>query len=298
MARPIFFLIALFLNIGTGNEPFSPPVSTARVAGQTLPAGTPAERGEWIAKQIDARETGRDGRVVMRMRLIDRQGRARERALVSTSIEGGTGRPAPTDRTLIRFTEPGDIRGTSFLVWDQPSGDDERFLYLPSLGRVRRIAGSEAQESFVGSDLTYEDISGRELDAYTYRLLNDQAAWTAPDGQAHPAYLIESRQKDAAAKFPRVESLVRKDNFVVVGARIFNRRDELQKSFEVGRLERVDGYWTVMAMTMSDVTARTRTELVVEDAQYDIGLGTDDFSRRELERPMTRPTEPAGTAMP
>ena len=74
------------------------------------------------------------------------------------------------DRLLIRFTYPNDIRGTGFLVWEHPNSDDERFLYLPSLGRVRRIAGTEAQESFVGSDFTYEDIGGREFDDYTLRV--------------------------------------------------------------------------------------------------------------------------------
>jgi hypothetical protein len=297
MARPIFFLITLFLNIGTGNEPvrFSP--TTPLRAAQTLPAGTAAERGAWIARQAEDRDMGKDGRTVMRMRLFDRQGRPRERALIVTSITGGAGRPVPTDRTLIRFTEPADIRGTSFLVWDQPSGDDERFLYLPSLGRVRRIAGSEAQESFVGSDLTYEDIGGREFEAYTYRLLDASATWTAADGSRHPAYLLESRRKDTGARFPRAESLVRQDNFVVVGARIFNRRDELQKTFAVTRLERTGAYWTAMAMTMTDVSARTRTDLVIEDVRYDIGLGADDFTRRELERPLAAGArQPAGTA--
>lgn len=239
-----------------------------------------------MARRVDDRDTGRDGRTLMRMRLFDRQGRTRDRALIVTSIKGGAGRPVPTDRTLIRFTAPADIRGTGFLVWDQPVGDDERFLFLPSLGRVRRIAGSEAQESFVGSDLTYEDIGGRDFEAYDYRLIDADASWKGDDGSTHPAYLLESKHKDAAAKFPRVESLVRKDNFVVVGARIFNRRNEPQKIFTVSRLGRTGAYWTVMALSMSDTASRTRTELVVDDAKYDLGLGADDFTRRELERPL------------
>jgi len=159
MSRPLyFFLITLFLNIGTGNEPFS----TAKQ--EHLPSGTPEGRGAWVARRVDERETGRDARMTMRMRLFDRQGRSRERALTMLAIVGGPGRPVPGDRSLIRFTAPADIRGTGFLVWEQPGADDERFLYLPSLGRVRRIAATESQESFVGSDFTYEDISGRELD--------------------------------------------------------------------------------------------------------------------------------------
>lgn len=280
MSRPLYcFLISLFLNIGTGNEPFF-----AAQSPQQIPSGTPEVRGDWVARRIDTRDTGRDMRASMRMRLFDRQGRVRERALTLLAIKGGPGRPVPADRSLIRFTEPADIRGTGFLVWEQPGADDERFLYLPSLGRVRRIAASETQESFVGSDFTYEDIGGRRFDDYTYTLLDDASSWTPPGGTAVPVYRLESRHRDRAARFPRVVSLVRKDAFVVVRAEIHNRRDEIQKTFDATRVEQVRGYWTVMAMAMADDLQRTRTELTVEQVAYDVGLKPDDFSRRELER--------------
>ena len=83
---------------------------------------------------------------------------------------------------------------------------------------------------------------------------------------------------------PRVVSLVRRDNFIVVQANVHNRRDEVQKIFDAIRVERVDGYWTVLEMRMADSLQRTRTELVLEKVEYDVGLRPDDFSRRELER--------------
>ncbi len=223
----------------------------------------------------------------MRMRLYDRRDRVRERALTLLSMRGGAGRPVDGDRTLIRFTYPNDIDGTGFLVWEHPDAEDERFLYLPSLGRTRRIAGSEAQESFVGSDFTYEDIGGREFDDYDYVLVDEAgtpAVWKAADGSTHPAHRLESRSKDPNARYPRVVSLVRQDNFVVVGAEIYNRRGGVQKSFEVLRLEQVDGYWTTLEMKMTDLVQNTRTELVFEDVAYDVGLSADTFTRRELER--------------
>jgi hypothetical protein len=276
------FLITLFLNTGAGNELRSHQV--ASTIG-TAPGQTAEERGAWVARQVENRDSGRDGRMSMRMRLFDRQQRVRERALTLLSMRGGPGLPVPADRTLVRFTYPNDIKDTGFLVWEQPKGGSERFLYLPSLGRVRRIAGSESQESFVGSDLTYEDIGGREFDGYSYRLIDAPgAAWTAPDGSKHPVYTLESKSRDANARFPRVVSLVRHDSFVIVRAEIHNRRDEVQKTFDALRVERIDGYWTTMELRMVDALQRTRTELVVEKAEYNVGLKPDDFSRRELER--------------
>jgi hypothetical protein len=162
-------------------------------------------------------------------------------------------------------------------------------LYLPSLGRVRRIAGAETQESFVGSDFTYEDIGGRELEDYTYAFADGSnataASWTPSAGGApREAWRLESRRKDASVEFPRVVSLVLKDSFVVVGADIYNRRNEKQRVYTVRRLDQVEGIWTVMDSEMVNSQEKTRTELAVISIDYNVGLKESDFSRRELER--------------
>ena len=241
-----------------------------------------------IARRVQDRDTGRDSRAELRMKLFDRRGRARDRALTLVTLRGrgnpGAAATAPDgDRLLMRFTYPSDIRGTGFLVWEHPKGDDERFLYLPSLGRVRRIAGTEAQESFVGSDFSYEDIGGRDLEDFTYTLVDENATWTAPDGASRPAYRLASTRKDRSAAFPRVVSLVLKDSFVVVHADVFNRRDERQKVYSVRRLQQVQAIWTVFQSVMTNDLDKTRTELEVETIEYNVGLAEDAFSRRALE---------------
>src|SRR3954470_403736 len=233
-----------------------------------------------VARKVQDRDTGRDSRAALRMKLFDRRNRERERALTLLTLKG---KDTIGDRLLIRFTYPNDIRGTGFLVWEHPQGEDERFLYLPSLGRVRRIAGSEAQESFVGSDFSYEDIGGREFDDYTYTLVDENASWPGSDGVARPAYRLESRRKDASVEFPRVVSLVLKDSFVVVQADVYNRRNEKQKVYTVKRLQQIQNIWTVLESTMSNDLDKTRTELVVDKIAYNTGLTDAAFTRRELE---------------
>lgn len=246
------------------------------------------ETADWVARQVDNRDIGKDGRFELKMRLFDRQQRVRERELsIQTMRPQAKGAAKGTDagdRILIRFTYPNDIKGTAFLVWEHPDSEDERFLYLPALGRVRRITGAEAQDNFVGSDFTYEDISGRELDDYTYTMVEQNGTWAGPDGKTVPVYQIESRAKNAPARFPRVVSTVRKDTFVVVHADIYNRRNEKEKVYEVKRLDLVQSIWTLSEIVMTDVSARTHTELSTTNVRYNIGLKEDDFSRRELER--------------
>jgi hypothetical protein len=262
---------------------------TRAVAGTGQPAPLTADA---VARQVQDRSTGRDSRSSMRMKLFDRHNRVRERALSIVTLRGrevpGAPPTAPDgDRLLIRFTYPNDIRGTGFLVWEHPKSDDERFLYLPSLGRVRRIAGSEAQESFVGSDFTYEDIGGREFEDYAYAFAGpdgQNASWTPPGGgPSRPAWRLESRRKDASAEFPRVVSIVLKDAFIVAGADVYNRRNERQKVYTVRRIDQIEGIWTVMESEMTNGIEKTRTELDDETMDYNVGLRESDFSRRELE---------------
>ena len=246
------------------------------------PSSTAGGSAEWVARQVRDRNTGRDSRAELRMRLYDRQGRVRERALTMLRLRGEKGKG---DRALIRFTYPNDIRNTAFLVWEHPDADDERFLYLPALGRVRRIAGQEKDESFVGSDLSYEDIGGREIADYAYAFTAGNVSWTAPDGTRQPAWLLESRAKDANAEFPRSVSFVLKEKFVITAADVFNRRNERVKHFEVKRLEQVEGIWTALDVVMSNERDGTRTELTTSKIDYNVGLKEDDFSRRQLETP-------------
>jgi hypothetical protein len=254
------------------------------VAGR--PSAPQTETAEWVARQADKRDLGKDGSFQLKMRLYDRQERIRERNLTiktMRALPGGATSAVDGDRMLIRFTYPNDIKGTAFLVWEHPDGEDERFLYLPALGRVRRITGAEAQDSFVGSDFTYEDISGRELDDYTYAMVEQNSTWSGADGKEFPAYRIESRAKDAHARYPRLVSTIRKDNFVVVHTDIYNRRDERQKVYEVRKLDLIQSIWTLSDVSMTDTSSKTHTDLGLTNARYNIGLKESDFSRRELD---------------
>lgn len=280
-ARLVKFFLVLILHSVPGALSF---LLSAEELPQLTSIETPT--GDWVARKVDARDTGRDAAIQMRMRLFDRQGRQRERTLEMHSLRRvATATDGIGDRVLIRFAYPNDIKGTGLLVLERPGKDDERYLYLPALGRVRRIAGAERQESFAGSDLSYEEIGGRALEDYTYELLDARATWTAPDGRVHAAYRLKSTAKDTSLTYPSAISVVRADNFVVVQAEVFDRRGARAKQYHVRRLEQISGVWTAMDLVMSHDVDRTRTELTVTSARYNTGLSAEAFSRRALEQP-------------
>lgn len=236
--------------------------------------------GRWVAEQIRDRDQGRDARFDMRMRLVDSRGGVRERRFTLMLMRGAAGE----DRALVRFTEPADIRSTALLIWKHASAETERFLFLPAMGRIRRIAGGEAQESFVGSDFSYEDISGQDIEAYAYELLDADATTNDPAGATYQSYKLQARARDTGAPFPVTISYVDKESFVVRRMERLDRAGQRRKTYDVQKLEKVRGFWTVLAATMATDRDRTRTELVIDSSEYNVGLTEDDFSRRALER--------------
>jgi hypothetical protein len=100
-----------------------------------------------------------------------------------------------------------------------------------------------------------------------------------------PAWSLESRAKDSSITYPRSVSLVLKDRFVVVHAETFNRLNERAKVFDVKRMERVDGIWSVMELAVANERDNTRTELTTTALKYNLGLTENDFSRRQIEQP-------------
>ena len=228
--------------------------------------------GFWVAQKVDEREKGEDASLQMDMVLIDKKGRERERKLfiIRKDFEGN-------DKLLLKFTYPNDIRGTSFLVWEHEEKDNERFLYLPALGRVRRIASSEKDENFAGTDFSYEDISGRKLENYTYQLIEEEVIYESIE-----CYLLASYPKEVNAKFPMIHSWIRKDNFVIIKADYYNKKEEIEKTFHVLKLDKVDGIWTSLELLMENHKMNHKTFSKVTNVVYNQGIQDIRFDKREL----------------
>jgi hypothetical protein len=233
----------------------------------------PALTGDELARRIEARDRGDDARFEMEMRLYDHRGRETLRRLTVLLR-----REESLDRFLLRFTYPGDLRDTGLLNLERSDGEDDRYLFLPALGRSRRVAAQEKEDSFVASDFSYEEISGQRISDYDYRVLGvDELA-------GRPVYLLESKRKDPESRRPRSVSWVDGERFVMLKSEIFDASGDKSKEFEVQRVELVDGIWTTVEQSMRTLPDGTRTTLVVTRAEYNRGVSPRLFSRQTLER--------------
>lgn len=220
---------------------------------------------------------GEDMRARVTMRLVSRDGKERLRELTMTRRDLKDG---GEQRYFIYFHRPPDVRDMTFLVWKYPGKDDDRWLYVPAIKLVRRIAASDKRSSFAGSDFSYEDISGREPEEDSHKLLRDEKA-----GE-RSAYVVESVPKDpGSVDFGRKLSWIDKATGLPLKEEYYDRRGELARVFTAGELREIQGFWTVVKRVMKNVQSGHWSEAVLADVRYNQKLSPDLFSERALRAP-------------
>ena len=218
---------------------------------------------------------GEDMRARITMRLVSKDGGERVREMTMTRRnmrEGGE------QRYFVFFHRPPDVRDLAFLVWKYPGRDDDRWLYVPALKLVRRIAASDKHTSFVGSDFSYEDVSGREPEDDSHKLLREESVG------GREAYVVESVPKEAA-DFSRKLSWIDKTMWLPLKEEYYDRRGDLARVYTAEEVKEVQGFWSAVKRSMRNVQSGHRTDVVFDDLRYNLKLPPDLFSERALRAP-------------
>ena len=224
---------------------------------------------------------GDDMKATVSMELIDKDGNKRTRVLTMLrrdEAEGGN------QKYFIYFHEPGDVRGMTFMVWKDPAEEDQRWIFVPAVDLIRRIAADDKRSSFVGSDFTYEDVSGRDVGSDAHTLLREEAL----DGRA--VYVIESVPNEVVEYTKRI-SWIDKETFLPLKEDYYDLQGEHYRVFTANDIQDMSDWSTVMRRTMSNIKTGHRTEVVFESIAYDQGLLDEDFSERRMRRPPRAWTE-------
>ena len=250
--------------------------------GPAPAAGADDPKARAIMEKVDARDDGDRQTADMQMILIDKNGNQRKRSIRSFSRDVG----ADTHR-LMFFLEPADVRDTGFLTYDydDPDRDDDQWLYLPALRKTKRIASSDKSGSFMGSDLTYADMTSRNLDDYDFTLKKEMEV------KGHPVWLIESipRNKAVIKDTGYTKSLlfVRQDNFFVVRGIHWVKDGGYLKYLDTRTLEQIDGVWVGTEMHITKKKGKKtvhKTELFWKNVRFNQDLADDLFTIRRLEK--------------
>ncbi len=216
---------------------------------------------------------GADGRARVKMTITDAQGRARERQFVILRRNASADKD-DDQQFYVYFERPADVRDMVFMVQKHVAGEDDRWLYLPALDVIKRIAASDERTSFVGSHFFYEDVSGRGIDEDTHTLVETTKDY----------YVLKNVPKEPKkVEFDSYTMYVHKGTFLPVKI-VFEKNGKAYRTAETLAVDTVQGFPTVVKAKMSDENIGGATVMEYEKVEYEVGLPEELFSERYLRK--------------
>ncbi len=189
------------------------------------------------------------------------------------------------------FLSPADVRNTSFLSfdWDDDNKEDDNWLYLPALRKVKRISSGNKKDSFMGSDFSYSDMNGLKLSEWDFKFLKKNVKVKGQD-----CWVIQALPKKAMKKkvinetgYLKSISWVRKDIFVTVKSKLYVKKKKKIKYFVADELEKIQGIWTSKKLSMTTTRSKRmehKTILLFDKFKYNEGVDDSMFTTQRMER--------------
>ena len=253
MKRPFFVLFVAFCAVHSAAAQQSAP-EIVRQSRERISAKTTQTRSRWV--------------------ITAKNGSTTERLIDQFSKDDTSG----LSRMMIEFRQPAGVAGTRFLSMDTEKGGSNQWIFLPSLGKTRRIAASEGSGSFMGTDFSYDDISSadRDVDLDTHTLLREENL------NGKPCYVIESRPKDSSYQYSKMVQWIDKSNKVTHKIELYDKRGTHIKTLEILELRDVQGRLSAMKTRMTTQGAGNTT-INVEIIKYDDAIPESVFTTNYLE---------------
>lgn len=241
-------------------------------------AQSAAEKGTQIALRTDAAGSGfgdftADGEMTLQ---TAGGATSTRRFTIKTREEGG----GQASKSLLVFDWPGDIRGTSLLTHASDSQQDAQWLFLPSVGRVKKISGSGRSGSFVGSEFSYEDMVEQDVSNYAHVWVRDEACPNGA-GQCHVVQRTPRQSSGYSQQIVWIDTAELRYQVI----QYYNRRNQLNKTLTLSSYRKYNGrFWRPSRMTMVNQLTGKRTVLDWANYRFNVGLQQGEFTRQAMTR--------------
>ncbi len=238
-----------------------------------LSASLFAETGRDIMQTVSDKNSTQSAHSLVTLRLIDKRGS------VSTRIIEMFSKKNAKDETLslIIFHTPASVKNTRFLSRENKGRKNDQWIYLPALKRVRRIAASEGNKSFMGTDLTYDDMGTRDVDKDIHTLTGDGKI------NGNNCYVIESRaKKEESSQYSKRISWIDKNKMIPLKVDFYDKSGKLIKELTTKNIKKIQGHWTPLETTMKNVQTGHSTVIIITKIVYNTKLPDGIFTTRFL----------------
>ena len=209
------------------------------------------------------------------MVLINKRGNERVRKLETKRREYENGEA----KSVATFLSPADVKGTAFLVWEHADQDNDVFIYLPALKKIRRIASEQKNQSFMGSDFSYADMENEDVDNAEHRILAEENL------EGNVCWVIESIPKpDGDSEYGKLKSWVEKTEFIPYKVEFYDKKGKLYKIMKVLRTGPVGKEILPLHFSMENVQKNHKTEISLDKIDLDQEIPDNEFTHRAIQR--------------
>ena len=239
-------------------------------------AGEAEDKGLEISKETKARNLGwTDSTAELEMILRNQHGETSSRKMRLKSIEQHN----DGDKSLTIFDSPRDVKGTAFLSFSHPKRNDDQWLYLPALKRVKRISSRNKSGSFMGSEFSFEDFTSFEVEKYDYLYLRDELF----DGEN--CWVVAQFPLDKHSGYKRRIVWIDQSEYRIRKTDFYDRKDTLLKTLRFTNFHQyLDKYWRSQKFEMVNHQSGKSTVLNYTDFKMKTGLNEKDFNKNALKR--------------
>ena len=245
-----------------------------------------AQSAREIMQKVQDRDDGDNIITNMQMQLIDKSGHKRIRDMKTFSKDIGKDK-----KSLIFFLSPSDVKNTAFLTYDydDDTKDDDQWLYLPALSKVKRIPSSDKDSAFMGSDFSYTDMTKPNLDDYTFKIIKESVVKRKSGNEK--VWIIEVLPKTQKTidetGYLKTIVYVRMDNYMLSRAKYYLKKAKRVKYMDVRKVEVIDGIDVATITIMTTKKAKRtlhKTILIQSDVKMNQNLSEDMFVTRTLQK--------------
>lgn len=234
------------------------------------------DKGLEVARKIDQVNSGwKDQQVTSVMTLRAANGNEVVRHIKTRSIEV----PGDGDKTLVVFEKPRDVKGTVFLTYSHKKGNDDQWLFLPALRRIKRISSANRSGPFMGSEFAYEDITSFEVERYTYHFIKSEEC-----NGGLTCLVFERYPLDKNSGYTKQVVYADKDHYRIHQIDYYDRKGDHLKTLTRSNYQKIDGFWRASHWEMVNHLTKKSTFLIWKDRQFGTGLSERDFDKSTMKR--------------
>jgi outer membrane lipoprotein-sorting protein len=240
-------------------------------------SGSDGLPGKQIMENANNTLIARDIVADITMTLINKNGSERVREISIKSKEDNG-----MNKSIMHFNSPADVKGTGFLMIESESGESDMWLYLPELKKVRKIVSSSKDDSFMGSDISYNDMEDKPISDYTYNRYEDEII------NNEDCYVVEAVPADESVKkdtgYGKIIYWISKDKLIPLKALFFNTKGDYFKNMNIQNIQDFSGTWIPTHIEVEDVKKQHKTVMELKDIKIDTNPADSFFTQQYLKR--------------